>query len=135
MNTDTSLLKRGEHAIVIFTYGKSFHRRRDGSGSTGNWVIDDKRRCNKVVIYNRTDSRNDIYVARRTAVKPSREQGRFVLDLAKIHYFGSTYLNWPQFAGSRNPVRYLRIRASQGKRRSNKNQETAKNLELLPIPD
>lgn len=135
MHTDTSLLKRGEHAIAIFTYGKYFYRRRDGSGSTGNWVLDDKRKYSKVVIYNRTESRNDIYVARRTAVKPSREQGRFVLDLDKIHYLGSTYLNWLQFAGSRNPVRYMRVRPFSRKKRANKSQATAMNLELLPASE
>lgn len=135
MHTDTSLLRRGEHAIAIFTHGKYFQRRRDGSGSTGNWVLDDKRKCNQVIIYNRTESRNDIYVARRTAVKPSREAGRFVLDLDKIHYLGSTYLNWLQFAGSRNPVRYLQSRPYSRKKRSNKSQAAALNLELLPAPE
>ncbi len=133
MYTDTSLLKPGEHAIVIFTYGRYFHKKRDGSGSTGNWVIDENRKCSKVVIYNRVGARNDVYVARRAGLKPSREPGRFIINLEKIHYFGTTYFNWPQFAGSRNPVRYLKIStAAGGRRKANGSDLNAANLELLP---
>lgn len=106
MNIATSLLKRGDNAIVIFTYGKYFNRKHDGSGSTGNWVIDQSRACRKVVIYNRTDAGNEIYIARRTRIRPSKEQGRYVIHLADVRYFGCTYLNWVQFTGSRNPIRY-----------------------------
>ena len=129
----TSLLKRGENAIVIFTYGKYFHKKQDGSGSTGNWVIDENRKCNQVIIYNRTDSRNDIYVAKRHDLQKSRESGRFIIELKNIQYFGCTYLNWPQFSGSRNPVRYFQIPSqTRGKRRSG-NVEGALNLELIPM--
>lgn len=131
MKADTSLLKRGEHAIVIFTYGKYFQKRRDGSGSTGNWVIDEKRKCSKVVIYNRTARGNEVYVAKRAAVTPSKkEAGRFVIKLDNIEYFGSTYFNWPQFSGSRNPVRYFKFSSAMRKRRYSDG--TKLNLILLP---
>jgi hypothetical protein len=131
----TSLLKRGENAIVIFTYGRYFQKKHDGSGSTGNWVIDEKRKCNQVIIYNRTGSRNDIYIARRQAVRPSRQSGRFVMQLADIQYFGTTYFNWPQFSGSRNPVRYLRMPSQpRGKRRTGST-PSAINPELLPAAE
>ncbi len=127
----TSLLKRGENAIVIFTYGKYFHKQHDGSGSTGNWVLDQNRKCDQVIIYNRTDSRNDIYVAKRQDVRPSRVSGRFIIELENIQYFGCTYLNWPQFSGSRNPIRYFRPSTQgRGKRRANQ-VDGAVNLELL----
>jgi hypothetical protein len=129
----TSLLKRGENAIVIFTYGKYFRKMKDGSGSTGNWVIDEKRKCNKVVIYNRTHRGNEVYVAKRTALTPSKEAGRFVIKLNNIEYYGCTYFNWVQFAGSRNPIRYFKIASqSRGKRRGNGTGDAGINLELLP---
>lgn len=106
MNTGASLLKRGENAIVIFTYGKSFTIHDDRSGSTGNWVVNHRRKYRKVVIYQRTDSVNKVFVARRGQLKKSREAGRFVIKLTDVRYYGSTYLNWPQFSGSRNPIRY-----------------------------
>lgn len=102
----TSLLKRGENAIVIFTYGKYFKKHADGSGSTGNWVIDKNRKVKQVIIYNRTERGNEVYVAKRTALAPSKHAGRFVIKLDNIRYYGCTYFNWPQFSGSRNPVRY-----------------------------
>lgn len=127
----TSLLSRNEEAIVIFTYGKYFRRNKDGSGSTGNWVIDESRKCGKVVIYKRTNSHNDIYIAKRAAVEPSKEDGRYVIKLAEIRYFGTTYFNWPQFTGSRNPVRYLRMkRRKSSSRKSSMNGETGINLTL-----
>jgi hypothetical protein len=128
----TSLLQRGEHAIVIFTYGRHFQKRKDGSGSTGDWVIDETRKCNKVVIYNRIQARNDIYVAKRRDIKPAKQPGRFVLKLSDIRYFGTTYFNWPQFAGSRNPVRYLKISSAQRSRRRSSNDDSVVNLSLLP---
>lgn len=127
----TSLLKRGENAIVIFTYGKYFRKMKDGSGSTGNWVIDEKRKCNKVVIYNRTQRGNEVYVAKRTAISPSKEAGRFVIKLESIEYYGSTYFNWPQFAGSRNPVRYFKYTSGIRNRRR-ANGDDGINLALLP---
>lgn len=129
----TSLLKRGENAIVIFTYGKYFRKMKDGSGSTGNWVIDETRKCNKVVIYNRTARGNEVYVAKRTAITPSKEAGRFVIKLNEIEYYGCTYFNWVQFTGSRNPVRYFTLASqSRGKRRVSGIADAAMNLELLP---
>jgi hypothetical protein len=130
----TSLLKRGQDAIVIFTHGKYFRKNRDGSGSTGNWVIDEKRKCNQVIIYNRTQRGNQVYVAKKTAVTPSKVEGRSVIQLADIEYYGTTYFNWPQFAGSRNPIRYFRIPSiSRGKQRKNNDSEL--NIALLPPAD
>ncbi len=126
----TSLLKRGENAIVLFTYGKYFRKKQDGSGSTGNWVIDEKRNCDKVVIYNRTQQGNQVYVAKRAGITPSKESGRFVIQLDNIQYFGSTYFNWLQFSGSRNPVRYLYV-PSQPRGRRRGNDDSGVNLELL----
>ena len=130
----TSLLKRGENAIVIFTYGKYFRKMKDGSGSTGHWVIDENRKCQKVVIYNRTQRGNEVYVAKRKAVTPSKKEvGRFVIQLNEIEYFGCTYFNWLQFAGSRNPIRYFNLPSqSRGKRRGAGN---GINLVLLPLAE
>jgi hypothetical protein len=110
----TSLLKRGENAMVIFTYGKSFKVHKDRSGSTGNWVISTQRRCRKVIIYKRSERGNDIYVARRAAIRRSKEEGRYIIQLADVRYFGTTYLNWPSFSGSRNPVRYFGQSSAKG---------------------
>lgn len=132
----TSLLRRGENAIVIFTYGKYFRKMKDGSGSTGHWVIDEKRKCKQVIIYNRTQRGNEVYVAKRTAVTPSKkEAGRFVIQLNHITYYGCTYFNWPQFSGSRNPVRYFKVESRpRGKRRAN-NAEPGVHLELLSFAE
>lgn len=129
----TSLLKRGENAIAIFTHGKYLIKNQDGSGSTGNWVIDQNRKCSKVVIYNRTLHGNQVYVAKRTAVTPSKKAGRSVIELADIQYFGTTYFNWPQFSGSRNPIRYLQIpNQTRGRRRASA-RAPGINLELAPL--
>ncbi len=129
----TSLLKRGENAIVIFTYGKSFNIKKDRSGSTGNWVINQERKYNKVIIYERTESGNDVYVAKRTTIRRSKEDGRYVIHLKDVSYYGSTYLNWPNFSGSRNPVRYLQYACgTRSKRRSSHSDESSINLSLLP---
>jgi hypothetical protein len=106
MKADTSLLKRGEDAIVVFTYGKKFKIHPDASGSTGNWIINQKRGTRKVIIYARTARGNDIYVAKRKTVQRAQENGRYVIHLQDVRYFGTTYLNWLQFSGSRNPIRY-----------------------------
>lgn len=106
MKTATSLLKRGENAVVVFTHGKYLSLKRDGSGSTGNWVINKNRRIKKVVIYERTKTGNEIYIARPTSISGSRDPGRYVIKFADMRYFGNTYFNWPEFSGSRNPVRY-----------------------------
>lgn len=131
----TSLLKRGQDAIVIFTYGKYFRKMKDGSGSTGHWVIDENRKCNQVIIYNRTQRGNEVYVAKRTAVLPSKkEAGRFVIHLNEIEYFGCTYFNWLQFSGSRNPIRYLKVESRpRGRRRVSSESEL--HLELLPFAE
>lgn len=128
----TSLLKRGENALVIFTYGKYFRKKQDGSGSTGHWVIDENRKCDKVVIYNRTQQGNQVYLAKPKAVMPSKkESGRFVIHLHGIEYFGSTYFNWLQFSGSRNPIRYLTMSPQSRKRRMNSRDDSSMNLTLL----
>lgn len=106
MNNATSLLKRGESAVVVFTHGKYLNLKRDGSGSTGNWVINKNRQIKKVVIYERTKTGNEIYVASPTSITDSRDPGRSVIQFANLRYFGKTYFNWPEFSGSRNPVRY-----------------------------
>ncbi len=127
----TSLLKRGQAALVIFTHGKYFRRNRDGTGSTGNWVVDENRKCNQVVIYNRTERGNQVFVARRKGVVPSKVEGRSVIELANIKYYGTTYFNWPQFAGSRNPIRYFTLPShSRGKQRKQSGLDL--NLALLP---
>jgi len=129
----TSLLKRGENAIVIFTYGKYFRKNRDGSGSTGHWVLDEKRKANKVVIYNRTHRGNEVYIAQRAAITPSKHAGRFIIQLNDIRYYGCTYFNWPQFSGSRNPVRYFKVPSQHRTgRRVNPDEASGINLELLP---
>lgn len=130
----TSLLKRGENALVIFTYGKYFQKKHDGSGSTGHWAIDEKRKCDKVVIYNRTQQGNQVFVAKRTAITPSKkEAGRFVIQLDEIEYYGCTFFNWLQFSGSRNPIRYFSIASQSRKRRANNGDELGMNLALLPF--
>jgi hypothetical protein len=105
MKADTSLLKRGEDAIVVFTHGEKFKIHSDRSGSTGNWILNQKRGTRKVIIYERTARGNDIYVAKRKAVQPSRD-GRYIIHLQDVRYFGTTYFNWLQFSGSRHPIRY-----------------------------
>lgn len=107
MKADTSLLKRGENAIVIFTYGKKLRIQPDRSGSTGDWVINHKRSTRKIIIYERTARGNEIYVGKRAAIKKSRASGRYVIHLKDVRYYGTTYFNWPQFSGSRNPIRYF----------------------------
>lgn len=109
------LLKSGEFAIVIFTDRRDFKRNRDGSGQTGNWVIDPKRTFEKVIIYRRDklSGKNEVYVATPVdVVGPTRstksKQHRHAINLSSVKLEGTTSEKWFSFAQTGpNPIRYL----------------------------
>lgn len=109
------LLKSGESAIVIFTDGRDFNRNRDGSGQTGNWVIDPKRLFEKVIVYRRDKvfGKNEVYAATPVGVigpihLTKSKQDRYAIKLSSVKLEGTTSEKWFSFAQTGpNPIRYL----------------------------
>jgi len=58
------LLRKGETAIAVFTTGTHFYINPDGTGTTGYWKIDSKRKVSRVIIYKREPETgdNEIYI-------------------------------------------------------------------------
>ncbi len=49
------LLSVPKRTVAIFTRGPLFVFKKDGTGKTGNWMIDPKRDVQKVIIYCRPE--------------------------------------------------------------------------------
>lgn len=106
-----NLLKPDETAIVIFTKGKHFHINPDGTGTTGYWKINPKRKVQRVIIYKRESktSDNEVYIAEHAGVGTPNKEGRYTILLRKLKHVGVTRKNWRDFAeGARSPIRYLK---------------------------
>lgn len=107
------LLQSGESAIVIFTDGRDFQHSRDGSGETGNWVMNSKRPFDKVIIYRRDQKSgaNEVWTATPVGVipAPAHSPGRYVIKLSSVKLEGTSDEKWPSFAQTgENPIRYLK---------------------------
>lgn len=107
------LVRPRESAVAIFTRGKQFHCRQDGAGYTGNWVINPKKKIDKVIIYKRDPNGNkhEIFVGTLVEIIDSEQAGRRQLSMANIRLAGTTTLNWNEFTetkhGAVNPVKYI----------------------------
>jgi hypothetical protein len=100
----------GKKAIVIFTRGRMLRLHLDGTGDTGNWKLNPRRKVDLVIIYNQmpTEDGAEIFVARHTSTLPSDEDRRFAVHFANARAHGRTDLRWRDFADTtQNPIRYL----------------------------
>jgi len=109
-------IKPGETAVAIFTRGDRFKMRDDGSASTGNWVLSQRRRVDKVIIYrqNSTTREHEIFVGTPVEIVPSAEPGRRVINLTDVRFVGSTPNDWNAFTDTKpgmiNPIKYVKRR-------------------------
>ena len=104
------MLGAGDTAIVIFTRNRHLFLRPDGTGYTGNWVIDPQRKYARVVIYNRDDGANaggDVIVATHVDTRGTEEPGRYAVYFRDVVLRGKTEKDWKEFADTgQNPIRY-----------------------------
>ena len=105
---DAQTLLRANHtAIAVFTKGPKFHLNPDGSGSTGDWVIDPKLDVDKVIVYQRKEDTNEVYVADYDGLSPAGER-RHKIHFLNARLVDSTDKPWTEFAGpGQNPIRYI----------------------------
>jgi hypothetical protein len=108
------VIEPGETAVAIFTSGRRFKLNQDGSGSTGNWVISQRRKTDKVIIYKQDAERgqHEIYVGLLIEIIDSDEQGRREVRMANLELVGTTTNNWNEFTetqvGAVNPIKYIK---------------------------
>ncbi len=119
----TELLTPDESALAVFTHGRNFTLNPDGTGSSGNWVIDPERRIDRFIVYSRSGPAGvpaEIYRAEYVGAAESTESGRFVVSFRAAELAGVTRESWPQFADTGvNPVRYItRLANDNGTRRT-----------------
>ena len=70
--------------------------------------MDRTRRFDRVVIYKRTPRQNEVYIADRSGITDSDEEGRSIVHFVNAEPAGLTDKNWYDFADANaNPVRYL----------------------------
>jgi hypothetical protein len=118
------LIEAGESAVAIFTRGKQFVLRQDGTGYTGNWVIKPKKKVDKVIIYKRDSSGNnhEVFVGTLVEIIDSEEEGRRQVNMSDIRPAGTTDDNWNEFTetkpGAVNPIKYISDRAGEPASRS-----------------
>jgi hypothetical protein len=107
-------LKPGQTAIVVFTEGLNLTIRPDGTGASGNWIINTLRRTDKIIIYRRDtkDTRiiNEILIGQHNGVSgPTPDDDRrYIVAFIDLKSLGTTNMNWSEFAETGSaPVRYL----------------------------
>lgn len=103
------LLRPGEVGLFIFTEGASLTIGADGTGSTGDWVVDPRRRVDWIIIYKRGSDRtnNELWMARPGDYESARGD-RYAIGLRHVQLIGATDANWSQFASAgNNPIRYI----------------------------
>ena len=109
-STASQLLRPGEVGLVLFTEGANLTINPDGSGSTGDWVVDPRRRVDWIIMYRReagNPADNELLMARSGDFEGPRGD-RYLINLRDVKRVGSTNVNWREFAGGwNNPVRYI----------------------------
>jgi hypothetical protein len=106
------LVKFGEKAVVLFTRGPHLVINPDGTGSTGNWVIneDTLNGIDKVIIYKRDEinGKNVVFLGDYQNCNPSDEPRRLILTFTNMQEAGLTHSNWIEFGGvGGQPVFFL----------------------------
>jgi hypothetical protein len=107
------LIKPGEVGVAVFTRGEHFVHKPDGSGFTGNWVINTHRKIDKVIIYKQDakGKQHEIYVGDFVGITDSEDLGRHKIEMINIKPKDHTNLNWNEFTGTKpgaiNPIKYI----------------------------
>jgi len=109
-NNADQLLRPGEIGLFIYTEGGALQINDDGTGSTGNWMIDPLRRVDFIFIYKRNQengSMNELLIARCGDFEGPVSK-RYKVNLRDVRLIGYTSVNWAEFASTqKNPIRYL----------------------------
>jgi Domain of unknown function (DUF3883) len=104
------LLQSGETGLFICTDGLNLVVHPDGTGSSGWWVLNPKRRFDRVFIFKRTSGQSDgaEILAAQCIDYEGPDERRYTLRLINIRHAGTTPRNWREFTGgTQNPIRYL----------------------------
>jgi hypothetical protein len=105
------VLRPGEVGLFIFTEGLHLTLRPDGTGTTGYWRIDPRRRVEWVVIYKRplgSDVGGELLLARPGDFEGPTSEDRYLINLRQVVATGVTRANWRDFAAAgANPIRYI----------------------------
>jgi hypothetical protein len=106
------LLGPGETGIVLFTEGRNLILHRDGTGSSGNWVIDSTRQVGRVIVFQEVEHRQgltaDVFSGEFVGFEGPNLDGRFVVRMRGVSVAGLSPCGWQEFVGpGQNPVRYL----------------------------
>jgi hypothetical protein len=110
------LLAPGETALVVFTDGTGLTDNHDGTGSTGWWTINPKRKVDVVIVYRRAtkdQTDNDVFIGHHDGIDGPLEDcpypgHRYLVRLRNFKLAGHTHANWRQFADTfMRPVRYV----------------------------
>jgi hypothetical protein len=110
----TDFLKPGETAIVVFTDGLNLTIEQDGTGTSGNWIMNPSRRPDRIIIYHRhtADKRvaNEILIGQYSGITGPvpDDHRRYIMTFTNLKNHGTTEMNWSKFAETGSaPVRYL----------------------------
>ena len=103
------LLRSGEIGLFIFTDGRDLEINEDGSGSTGTWPMDRRRRFDRVFIYHRvSESGAQLLAARPAALDGPDDNNEYVIKFYGARIVGKTSANWRKFAATHSyPIRYI----------------------------
>ena len=106
------LLGPGETGIVLFTDGRHLTLHRDGTGSSGNWVISNNRQVTRVIVFQQVEHRQglitDVFSGEFVGLEGPDPNGRFIVQMQGVCVAGLSPCSWQEFAGpGQNPVRYV----------------------------
>lgn len=107
----TDIISDDERTIALFTRGLHLEFRENGTGYSGNWVLDPERHFDKVVIYLRKDGGsevvNEIYLADFIWSEGPVDARRYRVHFKNLHQVGVTEKHWKEFTNRGvNPVKY-----------------------------
>ena len=107
----------GEKALVVFTDGLNLTIRPDGTGTSGNWIVNPHRRADKIIIdpvaYS-TETRitNEIFMGQQNGIigpTPDDDRRYISWHFIDLKHVGTTDMNWKEFAETGSaPVKYLK---------------------------
>lgn len=106
----SQLLRPDEIGLFIFTKGNCFKiDESDGTGYTGWWKVDPRRRVDWIFIYYRPKKGcNKLYVARCGDLQDRARDIKYLIKLRDAKLVGYTDMNWVKFGGAAgNGIRYL----------------------------
>lgn len=111
------LVEENERAVVLFTRGRAFELEPNGVGSTGHWIIAERRsdELDRVIIYHRRDdmNANDVYIASFDGLSPSpphpddpNRWRKSVIHFSGWRHVSETEADWEAFGGTKQNGRF-----------------------------